>query len=478
MKTKKLKIILTILALSYLPIATANNTVASASRNSFYVINSEGKSWAWGKQVGDGNYGKRNTATPLSISHDFHIVKIAASSSNGAALTNDGKVLVWGTGSLGDGVERSASASPLLTPLSGIIDVVATNTFNLVVKENGEVWGWGYSLNGIMGTNHDERDERTYVPVQIQGLSNIIKISSQGRHVLALDNHGNVWSWGANGAGQLGNGSRSGDKTIVIGFSNTGTEIYSSNHYHPTKIQGLPNITAIETGSSYSMALSTDGNVFSWGDGSSGVLGQTSASGQYITAPGQIGLLKNIKTISAGYGHALAISHDGEVWAWGSNFYGEIGDGTTDGDGGKTNGGDYIRYKRTPIKLAISDVVAGAASERTTAVIKADGSVWTWGGNHNSLMGINVPSPDDEWSSANSIYLDAQQVIDSSLEFLNIGESNLSNKVIVDTDLNIQIPSAIYQSSGGETNIWVNLDFKGIDSDGDYIWKLKGYGNN
>ena len=472
MKTqKKLKIILTALALSYLPSTFADNTIVSASRSAFHVINSEGETWFWGRNIGGS--GKRITATSLVALNNFDIVKISAHSNDGAALTKDGQVLLWGTGSLGDGIEFSSRSSPLLTPLSGIIDVTATNTYNLIVKENGEVWGWGYSLNGIMGTNHDERDERTDVPVQIQGLSNIIKISSQGRYVLALDNHGNVWSWGANGAGQLGNGSRSGDKTIVIGFSNTGTEIYSSNHYHPTKIQGLSNITAIETGGrSYSMALSADGHVFSWGDGSSGMLGQTGASGQYITAPGQIGLLKNIKTISAGYSHALAINQEGEVWVWGSNYHGQIGDGTTDGDGGKTNGGDYIRYKRTPIKLAISDVVAGAASEYTTTVIKSDGSVWTWGANNEGQMGINVSS------SANDIYLEPQQAIDSSLDFLNLGESTLSNKVIVDSNLNIQILSAIYQSPNGESNIWVNLDFKGIDSDGDYIWRLKDYGSN
>jgi len=459
----KLKIILTTLALSYLPMTVAGNTTVTASRSAFHVINSEGETWFWGRNIGGS--GKRITATSLVALNDFDIVKISAHSNDGAALTKDGQVLLWGSGSLGDGVENSAKSSPLLTPLSGIIDVVATNTYNLVVKNNGEVWGWGYSLNGILSTNHDEGDERTDVPVQIQGLSNIIKISSQGSFVLALDSDGDVWSWGANGAGQLGNGSRSGDKTIVIGFSNTGTEIYSSNHYHPTKIQGLSNITAIETGSSYSMALSADGHVFSWGEYASGRLGQGKVT-SYITAPIQIGLLKNIKAISAGFRHALAISHEGEVWAWGHNHQGQVGDGTIG------NNNDENGQKNTPIKLAISDIVAGAASEYTTAVIKADGSVWTWGGNREGEMGINIPP------SFNNIYLEPQQVMNSSLELLNIGESNLSNKVIVESNLNIQIPSASYQSSEGETNIWVNLDFKGVDSDGDYIWKLKNFGNN
>jgi len=454
---RKLKIILTTLVLSYLPITVADNTIVTASRSAFHIINSEGETWFWGRNIGGS--GQRITATSLVALNDFNIVKISAHSNGGAALTNDGKVLVWGTESLGDGVKNSGGSSPLLTPLSEVVDVLVTNRFTLFVKENGEVWGWGYSLYGILGKNYDEQDEVTYVPVQIQGLSNIIKISSQGRYVLALDSHGDVWSWGINGAGQLGNGTLSGDGTSGL------------VNYTPTKILGLSNIVAIETGagngvSGYSMALSADGNVFSWGNGARGGLGQEGTILSYITAPVQIGLLKNIKTISAGYHHALAISHNGEVWAWGGNYQGQVGDGTKGGSN------DENGRKDIPIKLAISDIVAGAASEYTTAVIKADGSVWTWGGNSEGQMGINVSS------YKNDTYLEPQQVIDSSLEFLNIGESNLSNMVVVDSNLNIQIPSASYQSSEGETNIWVNLDFKGVDSDGDYIWSLKNYGGN
>jgi hypothetical protein len=128
-------------------------------------------------------------------------------------------------------------------------------------------------------------------------------------HSLARKDDGTVWAWGANFHGQLGDGT----------WTNWST---------PVQVVGLTGVTAVAAGDWHSLALKGDGTAWAWGSNSYGQLGNWMA-GNYRTIPIQIVELASMTAIAGGSEHSLAVRGDGTVWAWGRNYYGQLGDGTT-----------------------------------------------------------------------------------------------------------------------------------------------------
>lgn len=127
----------------------------------------------------------------------------------------------------------------------------------------------------------------------------------------------------------------------------------------------LNDVKAIAMGDNHSMALKNDGTVWTWGINQSGELGNSNVKfASYV--PVQVLGLNDVKTISAGSNFSLALKNDGTVWAWGANYFGQLGDGTT-------------IYRYTPVQVnGLTDVKAISARWSSTA-LKNDGTVWIWG---------------------------------------------------------------------------------------------------
>ncbi|NLZ44208.1 MAG: RCC1 repeat-containing protein, partial [Clostridia bacterium] len=94
----------------------------------------------------------------------------------------------------------------------------------------------------------------------------------------------------------------------------------------PVQVHNLTNVTRIDAGVAYSLALLSDGTIWTWGDGEYGQLGDGTWTDKKV--PVQVNLTGCINAASGGW-HALALKSDGTVWAWGSNSGGKLGDGTT-----------------------------------------------------------------------------------------------------------------------------------------------------
>ena len=145
------------------------------------------------------------------------------------------------------------------------------------------------------------------IPTPVDGIGNAIAVSAGNSHTLALLNDGTVWAWGANGGGQLGDGTW--DDSDV-----------------PVQVSGLTNITAICAGGYFNLALAANGTIWAWGDNNFGELGDggmESATSQPIMVAG----LTNIVGIAAGNNYALAADGQGVLWGWGDDEYGQLGDG-------------------------------------------------------------------------------------------------------------------------------------------------------
>ena len=138
-------------------------------------------------------------------------------------------------------------------------------------------------------------------------------------------------------------------------------------------ISGLSDVTAIAGGANHTLALKSDGTVWAWGSNFHGQLGDGSNTDR--TTPVQVSGLSDVTAIAGGGDHAIALKSDGTVWAWGFNFYGQLGDGSnTD--------------RTTPVQVSgLSDVTAIAGGYEHTIALESNGTVWTWGLNDHGQLG-------------------------------------------------------------------------------------------
>ena len=198
----------------------------------------------------------------------------------------------------------TTASSETVTP-----SIAVGNNFIIVQTNKGELWGWGDNSGAVLGNPQSfETNQNVSTPTKIELPSGIhsVSMSAGFDHVLMLGSDGNVYAWGHNTSGQLG--------------SPIGADFISA----PTIVEGLrgKNIVAVAAGKQFSLALSRDGTVYSFGNNDLCQLGYEMAedSEQFSATPIQIAIPTNvaIKQISVGYASAVAIDADGKAYLWGS----------------------------------------------------------------------------------------------------------------------------------------------------------------
>ena len=135
----------------------------------------------------------------------------------------------------------------------------------------------------------------------------------------------------------------------------------------------LTGVTAVSAGFVHSLAVRADGTVWAWGSNTYGQLGDGTTTTRL--RPVQVPGLHGVVAVAAGTVHSLALTADGTVWAWGSNAYGQLGGGTT-----------AARLAPVPVP-GLTGVVAVSAGALHSLVVRSDGSVWAWGWNGVGQLG-------------------------------------------------------------------------------------------
>jgi len=237
--------------------------------------------------------------------------------------------------------------------------IAAGGSHGLAVKADGTVWAWGLNLTGQLG---DGTTTNRTTPVQVSGLANAVAVAGGASHSLAVRSDGTVWAWGLNTYGQLGDGT-------------------TTNRTTPVQVSGLANVVAVAGGTHHSLALKADGTVWAWGLNTSGQLGDGTTTQRL--APVQVSGLANVVAIATGYYHSLALRRDGTVGGWGYNVYGEVGDGTT------VTRLSPVTLPPTGV-VAISANAANSVALRTEGA--ASGRVWGWGSNFAGQLGNGTGS--------------------------------------------------------------------------------------
>lgn len=333
---------------------------------------SSGQVWAWGKnksgQLGNGS--QTNSNTPVRVSGGLTgVVSVAAGFDQSLALKSDGTVWAWGSnkyGQLGNGTNTD-SRTPVQVggrnTLTGVIAVAGGGYCSIALKRDGTVWAWGRNLVSEKGKGSNSGSN---VPVQVGGknpLAGVVAIATTGGHSLVLKNDGTVWAWGLNMFGQLGNGSFvESDVPVQVGGETP-----------------LTGVVAIAAGYDNSLALKNDGTVYAWGENSWGQLGNGGKADS--NTPVQVGggtPISDVVAVSCGDGQSLALKSDGTVWAWGTNYYEELGTGNNVSSSLPVQVGG-----KTPLTQV--DAIAGGVG--FSLALKSDGTLWAWGRNDYGELG-------------------------------------------------------------------------------------------
>ncbi|XP_066581210.1 RCC1 and BTB domain-containing protein 1-like isoform X2 [Prorops nasuta] len=303
----------------------------------------------------------------------IHMVVVYGNLGNESLMvTKDGTVYAIGNNTsrcLGTGdslsslhprkVEALCGKGPIKTFAFGIGPHV------LALMVNGEVYSWGFNAYCQLGNGTtNEGLTPSLITTNLSGKI-VVDIACGSHHSLALTDKGELYAWGYNNYGQVGSG-------------------LNSNQSTPRKINSNLSerkIVSIACGQLSCMAVTENGEVYGWGGNAAGQIGNGTFTNQ-LTPCKVIGLMGVvIEKIVCGYSHTLALSDGGVIYGWGSNTYGELGFDN------KTN-------ICTPTKLSASKMgmvsdIAASHCNHISAAVGAGGKIFMWG----QCLGISITEP-------------------------------------------------------------------------------------
>ncbi|KAF6061869.1 Regulator of chromosome condensation (RCC1) repeat family protein [Candida albicans] len=290
-----------------------------------------------------------------------------------------------------DGDLNEAESTPALVenlPEGEIVQLAATDNLSAALLSNGDVYAWGcFRCNeGLLGFLRDEiKLQKT--PLKIKELKNIVQLAAGKDHLLALDSKGIVYAWGNGQQYQLGR------------------RILERHRYRSLEPQqfGLYNIKYIASGDFHCFAIDHSDNVYAWGLNQYGQCALTGDNGELedgsvLMKPTLIPELshKGIKEIAAGEHHTLALTEDGQVYAWGRYDMKEIGipkDKLPKSTFKDQHGNPRSVPVPTKLEFAVKIKTIGVGSHHSFAVTE-DGVVYAWGFAETYGPGLG-PSIDD-----------------------------------------------------------------------------------
>jgi alpha-tubulin suppressor-like RCC1 family protein len=385
-----------------LPQAAANSQVMSFGEN------------IWGQLGNEGLAEDNPTPTVVTLpGATGSPMQVAVGEDHSIVLTSGGQIYTFGTGGLGSGNRFSEFRTPVAIELPGAtgapVQAAAGVSFSLVVTASGQLFTFGYDATGQLGDGKRSYEENpTPEAIVLPGATGAPAQVAAGREFsLVLTSTGQLYSFGGNSQGENGNGEENYEGVLTpelitlpgatgpavqiaageyhsLVVTSTG-QLYtfgnnhsgqlgkgtSDNSAHPTpEAIALPGATGpvvqVAAGWEFSLALTSTGELYSFGNDEDGQLGNGEANTaphptpEAITIPGLTG---SIVQIAAGKNHSLVLTSSGQLYGFGSDQYGQLGNG-------KTEETPYTTPTLVPL-ANVTGVASGSSANHVLALVSA-----------------------------------------------------------------------------------------------------------
>jgi alpha-tubulin suppressor-like RCC1 family protein len=364
------------------------------------AIKTNGSLWAWGRnnygQLSTG-LGRINSSVPVQVGTDTNWKEISAGRYHTLAKKTTNQLFF-----IGACYGTQFSQPNAVTAATDWADFSASAYVDYAIKQNGTLWKWVHTAASASGVT------------QVGTATNWSKVaSSHGtsieEHALLIQTNGTLWAIGKNQFGQLGDGTVI-EKTLPIQIgtatdwlfvcaglytsfalkSNNSLWVWGMNQHTQFGNYKNKNVfqpvaspsswkkasTPISSFSGHTLAIASNGTLWSWGQNNDGQLG-IGTTYTHKVLPVQVGTSADWKQVTNGNFASLAIRENGTLWAWGRNTYGVLGTGT-----GTSN-------ILTPFQVGTDTTwnQVSAGNEHVLA-IKENGTLWAWGRNNQGQLGI------------------------------------------------------------------------------------------
>ena len=305
--------------------------------------------------------------TPIDAFQSTNITKFGQISGQASTMhaINAADKTLWGVGSeehwgvIGNNSRNGAISSPVQIPGTTWRSIYTGQRGAIATKTDGTLWMWGWNQQGGLGQNNTTAYSS---PVQVGSGTDWAAgpraISFGPSHAGAVKTDGTLWMWGQNDKGCLG-----------INLSGTGFPGYNNSQSSPRQVPGTT-WSKVEARGRWTIALKTDGTMWSWGYGAFGKMGHSNQStySSPVQIPGTTWRSFDRHTYHSNADSTLATKTDGTLWGWGYNSSGEIAQNN------RTQYDSPVQIPGTTWSEAVSmDGTYGASA------IKTDGTLWAWG---------------------------------------------------------------------------------------------------
>lgn len=333
-------------------------TAMAAGEQHTLAAVSDGTVWAWGSnefgRLGVGNTELDKSLLPVMVEGLSAIQDVRAGRAHSLALTQTGEVRAWGSntaGQLGDSTGRTRYAPVAVDfgqPAPVIVAIHAAADHSFALDNQGRLWTWGDNTYYQLGeSSYSLRSFPLYLTA-LEAAGRVSQFSAGPAGGAAVLEDGSLWVWG-----------------------------FYGRYTTPTRIDSLPGPAArVHLGEGHTVVTLRDGQVITAGDNQLGQLGNGSTNAPdewvFVTPPG---LETGATSVAAGYYHTLALTSQGGFWGWGDNSRGQLG-----------NGVETTRSVPREV-TGLSQVTQIAAGHRHSLALRADGTVWAWGDNDEGALG-------------------------------------------------------------------------------------------
>ena len=343
-----------------------------------YVADSGARLYGWGSNLNGATgfgftAGNQTTPRQVGLGTEFfsNWIQVSAGITHTLAINNQGQLFAWGDngqGALGTGQGSGFWAWPQRVGTASNWEYVSAGQhISFAINANGELWAWGATSGStggrILGIGEGPG---TNVPVRVGTASNWRQVSEGQSRSAAINTNGELFSWGY----------------VGIAPNPDGPGTYTRIHPTPTRVGTASNWRQISV-SGFFLALNANGEIFGWGGWQAAGL-EPIPGGHTSLEPIRIGTASNWRQISAGCSSlSLAINSNGELFSWGLHYNGRTGLGLT-------SGGTIV-----PQRIGnASNWVRAEAGLDSGIALNSSGELFSWGSNASGRTGLGVTAGD------------------------------------------------------------------------------------